>query len=347
MILPLGGLPSRHGGLPQPVSRLPMMRREPIRHVVFDLDDTVMALGAAAPEAPVQRSLLDLERQGVQLGFVTGRRMDATEPVAKALARRGNPIGVGVLNGAQTFLVYRHGGRQLVSHHPIGGPRELAQVMRWMDRHDFKHPVRLTMGNHEGEHENFFFYPPYTPRLLQWQMDNYLRRHPDKDPLLASIKVEDPATRERLAHELRQTFRHLAVNSYEGVVTLNHRQATKGDALMTLARHLNWRVRQCAAFGDAQNDISLADTLRHHGGVMVAMGNATPELKRHATHVTETLDHHGVAHGAQAIMSLNARHGGGKTNHAGNPFTLPPGLSPPPQRAPVGKKNEIARWATR
>jgi Cof subfamily protein (haloacid dehalogenase superfamily) len=74
-------------------------------------------------------------------------------------------------------------------------------------------------------------------------------------------------------------------------VEINREDATKGRALLALAKHLGLRREQVMAFGDGLNDIAMIE----NAGVGVAMGNAVDEVRRVADKITATNDEDGVA----------------------------------------------------
>jgi len=65
---------------------------------------------------------------------------------------------------------------------------------------------------------------------------------------------------------------------------------SKGKALEVLAAHLKLELNEVIAVGDGKNDISLLSS----AGLAIAMGNAYPEVKTVADHVTLDVDHSGL-----------------------------------------------------
>ena len=100
------------------------------------------------------------------------------------------------------------------------------------------------------------------------------------------------AERQKLREELEQ-FGYLAITSSLGNnLELNHREATKGNGLLSLAKELGLMRMQTMAFGDGENDISMLKA----AGAGVAMGNASEIVKQAADLVTKTNDEDGVAY---------------------------------------------------
>jgi Cof subfamily protein (haloacid dehalogenase superfamily) len=67
--------------------------------------------------------------------------------------------------------------------------------------------------------------------------------------------------------------------------------ASKGSALIQLAKHLRIPLSRVAAIGDENNDLSMFDV----AGVAIAMGNATVEVKQAADIIAPNNDESGVA----------------------------------------------------
>ena len=82
-----------------------------------------------------------------------------------------------------------------------------------------------------------------------------------------------------------------ATASFANNLELNHRMATKGNALRFLARKLGIPERDTIAFGDSSNDLSMLQT----AGTGVAMGNASEAVKKISRVVTDTNENDGVA----------------------------------------------------
>lgn len=82
-----------------------------------------------------------------------------------------------------------------------------------------------------------------------------------------------------------------ATASFANNLELNHRMATKGNALRFLARKLGIPERDTIAFGDSSNDLSMLQT----AGTGVAMGNASEAVKKICRVVTDTNENDGIA----------------------------------------------------
>ena len=74
----------------------------------------------------------------------------------------------------------------------------------------------------------------------------------------------------------------------------------KGTFVETIARRLGIPTDAVATIGDMQNDLAMFA----RSGVSFAMGNATDDVKKHATHVTDTNERDGVARAIETVLEL-------------------------------------------
>lgn len=97
-----------------------------------------------------------------------------------------------------------------------------------------------------------------------------------------------------------QSLIHESLGKLEGVTVtvsltnnaeVNKRGTTKAKGIAYLCSHLGLTPEEVMAFGDADNDLAMLETV----GFPVAMGNALESLKEIAWHVTASNDEDGVA----------------------------------------------------
>lgn len=83
----------------------------------------------------------------------------------------------------------------------------------------------------------------------------------------------------------------LITSSLPNNLEINHKDATKGDALLILADYLGVKREQTMAFGDGENDL----TMIQKAGIGVVMENGDETLKQSADFITRSNDKDGVA----------------------------------------------------
>ena len=67
-----------------------------------------------------------------------------------------------------------------------------------------------------------------------------------------------------------------------------------------MAKRLGISTDAVATIGDMQNDLAMFAK----SGVSFAMGNATDDVKKHATHVTDTNERDGFARAIETVLKL-------------------------------------------
>ena len=133
-----------------------------------------------------------------------------------------------------------------------------------------------------------WYRPPVAPAI---ELSDVASLYPEA--CIKLVGVGNPAT----LREQRKEFERLLIGqlyvtqaSHE-LLEFLHPMASKGNALITLARMLNIPADQVVAIGDNHNDIGML----HFAGLGIAMGNAHEEVKAVADYVTLRNSEEGVA----------------------------------------------------
>ncbi|MBR1455597.1 MAG: HAD family phosphatase [Oscillospiraceae bacterium] len=109
----------------------------------------------------------------------------------------------------------------------------------------------------------------------------------------------DEAERQRQLRRIPELFPELiATTSVQNNIELNSVEATKGRALLALARELGVAAEETVAFGDGSNDIPMLRA----AGLGVAMANSTPDVKAAAGEITAGNNEAGVAQTIRRIL---------------------------------------------
>jgi Cof subfamily protein (haloacid dehalogenase superfamily) len=74
----------------------------------------------------------------------------------------------------------------------------------------------------------------------------------------------------------------------------------KGTFVAAMAKHLGIPTDAVATIGDMQNDLAMFAS----SGISFAMGNATDDVKKHATHVTDSNERDGFAAAMETVLRL-------------------------------------------
>jgi Cof subfamily protein (haloacid dehalogenase superfamily) len=94
----------------------------------------------------------------------------------------------------------------------------------------------------------------------------------------------------------------LAIRSQTYYLDITPPGQNKGTFVEAMARRLGLSSASVATIGDMQNDLAMFKV----SGVSIAMGNATDDIKRQATHVTSSNEDEGFAGAIEMILKDNA-----------------------------------------
>jgi Cof subfamily protein (haloacid dehalogenase superfamily) len=76
----------------------------------------------------------------------------------------------------------------------------------------------------------------------------------------------------------------------------------KGTFVETMAKRLGIATNAIVTIGDMQNDLAMFAK----SGISIAMGNATDDVKKHSTHVTDTNERDGFSGAVEMVLKINS-----------------------------------------
>ena len=94
-----------------------------------------------------------------------------------------------------------------------------------------------------------------------------------------------------------------AARSQPYYLDVTHPEANKGGVVLTLAKMLDLQPREIATIGDMSNDIPMFEK----GGLSIAMGQASDEVKKAATEATTSSEDEGFANAVEKFVLQAAR----------------------------------------
>jgi Cof subfamily protein (haloacid dehalogenase superfamily) len=248
--------------------------------VATDLDGTLLRSdGTVSPRT--RDILLELDRSGVPVVFVTGRPLRWMEALWGSVAAHGLAI---VANGAVVYDVTAGQLRDVTGIAREAGLRLARSISAELPGTAFAIETvdGLRLGDGFTGRRPF---PEETPRgLLEdvWDQDaiKVLVRHP-------SVPFEE------LRDAVAVAVGDLATASWsmEGLVEISAAGVTKAATLERVSTELGVDAADVVAFGDMPNDLAMLTW----AGTSYAMGNAHPSVLEVAAHVAPTNDDDGVA----------------------------------------------------
>ncbi|MGY3777374.1 Cof-type HAD-IIB family hydrolase [Isobaculum melis] len=245
--------------------------------IFFDIDGTLVNGQNEVPESTKQ-ALIELEKNGHEIAIATGRNLSLAQPVIDLLGFKNYVI----CNGAAGY--YHH---ERVCHHPI----DKASLLKLLATAD------------ELGHQMIV----ESDALLRRRDEEYA---PIVEEALATVGATPPPVDKafHLNHEVVQCLHFYPeadqhhyeddgqfpllkfVRWHPGSVDVLPHGGSKAKTIMELTEKLGIQPENIYAFGDGLNDVEMLSQVHHS----VAMGNATDEVKKHAKHVTTSVDEDGI-----------------------------------------------------
>ena len=151
------------------------------------------------------------------------------------------------------------------------------------------------------EHFNMGIYRPLYERAMTLVPEIYAFAEENADRILKlNLYHADPAERVRTREQLSSPdFPNMElVYSEVSSLECSAPGVSKGSGLERLCRLLDLPLSECAAVGDAENDLSMFRT----AGLGIAMGNAEPSVQSAADWIVNDNDHAGCAEAIRAAM---------------------------------------------
>ena len=266
-------------------------QNDTIKAVFFDIDGTLLDLKEHKLPESARRALAILKRKGIKIFIATGRSPYLIERSLEEL-RKLSPDGFVMLNGQYCLAdgeVVRSQGFPVES---------LEKLIPWLDANDISCSfveADYTYRNRKSRALKEYLAKGGHLPLVEVPIDTTDRiyEHPvyQLNPNIPA-SLEDEFVR-RLPGSRSVRWNPLLID-----VIPNNGGNDKGIA--AVLDHYGWTVDQCAAFGDAENDI---DMLRF-AGTGIAMGNGDDSVKAAADYVTSDIEEDGIAKGLAHIGLL-------------------------------------------
>lgn len=258
---------------------------------VFDMDDTLLSPDKTISEQNLL-ALKQLKEHDIGVSIATGR---SHLMIGKYVRQLGITLPVIACNGG---MLVRYTDNRIIRENPIRKDL-LARILLYLLDQKADFVVYAADG---------IYYPSGSAGVSLFLNHNktiapehmalfreFTHRDLDKDfPDVCKILVFGPTPEQ--AVNIRAVEGLEVLSSADRVLDIMQEGSTKGNAVLSLAKHLAIPIEKTVVFGDNENDLSMFTC----GAVSVAMGNSRDRIKESASYVTGTNRESGVA---QAIES--------------------------------------------
>lgn len=253
-----------------------------IKALFFDIDGTLVSFHThQIPESALE-ALEKVRAKGIKIFISTGRPPVIITNLG-AMQKRGLIDGYITMNGSYVYVE-----NQVISKRAI----DRTCIDRVTAYCDARHITYLVVGErdicvcHSGALYQQIFYDNLSADI----------RIPEKSPEDALPEGKEvlqltPFLSEADVLALQTDLLSVEAGRWHpAFIDITTKGSNKQQGMVDMLRHFGIRREETMAFGDGGNDISMIQ-FAHIG---VALGNANPELKQVADHITSSVDEDGV-----------------------------------------------------
>lgn len=254
-----------------------------IKAVALDMDGTLLC-SDHQPSETTKEFLLDIEKKGVKVIIATGRSFGGTEATANLLGLDNGLVLC--YNGAK---VVNYKDKSVLFEKPLA-EKHIKELIRIADENNVH--INLYQDN------IWYVDNPERPEVKIYSekcgITPVVKSHDSFESYLMP-KVVFIGEHEKLVEiekEIKEKIGdeiHIAFSSDTFLEAMN-KDVNKGITLKWILNHFGITAEECAAFGDAQNDLEMLHAVKYG----VAMGNADEEFKKKLNYTTLSNDEDGI-----------------------------------------------------
>lgn len=287
-----------------------------IKLIASDLDGTLLQDDGSISKETV-RMIKEAEQQGIRFMVATGRSYNSAK---QAINRAGLHVPILCMNGANLY----NDEDQLLIDTPFDVPMA-KEIVNAVDTNKIYLEMYTSNGVYAPEKDQFVEmlltilrekFVGYTDEQIK---DHINQRFQEEtftftddflsvldDPAIIPYKLLAFSFDKSDLDTLRQTFANrddlYVTSSGFDNVEFNHKEATKGHALLAYAKTLGISSDEIMAIGDNENDLPMLTNVKYG----VAMDNASDLIKAHVNYTTASNNQHGVKQAIEQALTINA-----------------------------------------
>ena len=287
-----------------------------IKLIASDLDGTLLQDDGSISEETV-RMIKEAEQQGIRFMVATGRSYNSAK---QAVNRAGLHVPILCMNGANLY----DDEDQLLIDTPFDVPMA-KEIVNAVDTNKIYLEMYTSNGVYAPEKVQFVEmlltilrekFVGYTDEQIKAHINQRFQEETFTftddfisvldDPTVTPYKLLAFSFDKGDLNALRQTFANrddlYVTSSGFDNVEFNHKEATKGHALLAYAKTLGITPDEIMAIGDNENDLPMLTNVKYG----VAMDNASDLIKAHVNYTTASNNQHGVKQAIEQALTINA-----------------------------------------
>ena len=246
-----------------------------IKLIATDIDGTIL-IPEGSFSKRVKNCITKLSENGINVVLVTGRMNSAACLIANELGLKTPVISYqgGLINDNGKYLYERYLTEEQAEKIIEWGKQENIHLNLYNDDTLYSETDCYEIQRYAGnQHTNYVVKP-------------FSEIKKDKINKLLAIDYHNPDRISQYEKGIRKLFPELyIVKSTPYFLEFSNPEATKYCAVKFLQNYWGLKEEEILTIGDQNNDISLLKA----GGIKIAMGNATEELKDCADYITDTV----------------------------------------------------------
>lgn len=264
-----------------------------IKMIATDIDGTILKPDFEFSQK-LKQCIKSLTSKGIKVVLVTGRMHKATTYIADEL-------------GIKTPIVSYQGGmikdncqNGKVHYRKDLSPDKAKEIIKWAKDNNIH--INLYMDDVLYVEKDDETIKKYTDaRFIEYKVCPFNSLEIKNVNKILAIKYGDAQTVTGWVEYLKEHYPDLyIVKSTPYFCEISNKDARKSCAVEYLCKEWGINKDEVLAIGDQDNDIELLKS----GGVKVAMGNATEELKSCADYITDTVDNDGWVKAVEKFCKL-------------------------------------------
>lgn len=267
-----------------------------IKMVATDIDGTILGYDFVFRPA-VKRCIKELTDQGIKVVLVTGRMHSAAEKIAQKL-----DITTPIIS-YQGGMIKEQGEDGQILYEKTLSPNRAKEIIQWAKANNIH--TNLYMDDVlYVEHDNIAIKRYTGERFIPYQVCNFDDLEIKNVNKILCIDFDDAERVTGWVEFLREKMPELyIVKSTPYFCEITNNEAKKSCAVEFLRQKWGLQKEEILAIGDQNNDIELLKA----GGIGVAMGNGTPELKACADYITDTIENDGFVKAVEKFCEIKVK----------------------------------------
>lgn len=264
-----------------------------IKLVATDIDGTILIPEGKFRES-VKFCIKELKERGVRVVLVTGRMNKAALLIRDELDLDTPVVSYqgGLVNDGGKILYERYLSEDSAK-----------KLIEWAKSEN----IHINLYNDDilySEFDNYEIQRYAGIQHVDYVVEDFSKIKKDRVNKILAIDYNNEDRISKYEKELPKLFPDLyIIKSTPYFLEFSNPEASKYCAVKFLQRHWGLKDNEILAIGDQNNDIALLEA----GGIKVAMGNATEELKTVANYVTESVYDDGFVRAIEKFVLSNQK----------------------------------------